>query len=92
MNFRILINYVRDDIAEKLFRNNVKMVENKIQFFYIEFNCTWVQIHSHVSSSKMRNMLSNDDGWHDCFKKYAHGGLQHAESQFATKNQYYDHR
>ena len=49
------------------------MVENKIQFFYIEFNCTWVEIHLHVSSSKMRNMLSNDDGWHDCFKKYAHG-------------------
>ena len=33
MNFRILIYYVRDDIAEELFRNNVKMVENKIQFF-----------------------------------------------------------
>ena len=73
MNFRILINYVRDDIAEELFRNNVKMVENKIQFFYIEFNCTWVEIHLHESSIKIRIMLSNDDGWLDCFKRYAHG-------------------
>ena len=75
MNFRILINYVRDDIAEELFRNNVKMVENKIQFFYIEFNCTWVEIHSHVSSSKMRNMLSNDNGWHDLLQKVCTWGF-----------------
>ena len=34
----ILIDYVRDDIAEDFFRNNVKMEKNKIQCFYLEFN------------------------------------------------------
>ena len=33
INYRILIKYARDDIAWKLFRNNVTMKENKIQIF-----------------------------------------------------------
>ena len=37
INYRILIKYARDDIAWKLFRNNVTMKENKIQIVYIEF-------------------------------------------------------
>ena len=28
INYRILINYARDDIAEEFFRNNVKMEKN----------------------------------------------------------------
>ena len=31
----ILIKYERDDIAWKLFQNDVTMKENKIQIFYI---------------------------------------------------------
>ena len=40
IDYRILIDYVRDDIAEEFFRNtcNVKMEKNKIQCFYLEFN------------------------------------------------------
>ena len=35
INYRILIKYARDDIAWKLFQNNVTMRENKIQNFFL---------------------------------------------------------
>ena len=37
INYRILINYAREDIAWKLFQNNVTMKENRIQIFYTAF-------------------------------------------------------
>ena len=58
INYRILIKYARDDIAWKLFRNNVTMRENKIQNFFMEFNGAWIENHLHLSSSKNRDMLS----------------------------------
>ena len=36
INDRILINYMRDDIAEKKIWINVKMKADKIQVFYIK--------------------------------------------------------
>ena len=35
------------------FQNNVKMKENKIQFFYIDLNGAWIRNHLHMSSSAM---------------------------------------
>ena len=85
IDYRILIDYVRDDIAEEFFRNNVKMEKNKIQFFYIEFNGAWVEIHLHVSSSENYIMLSEATGYPDCSKNLHMGVFQHAESKFAIR-------
>ena len=37
INYRILINYAREDIAWKLFQNNVTIKESRIQIFYTAF-------------------------------------------------------
>ena len=42
----MLIKYVRDDIAQEFFQNNVQM--EKKSFFYKGFNSTWVKTHLHV--------------------------------------------
>ena len=71
---------MRDDIAEEFFRNNVKMEKNKIQFFYIEFNGAWVEIHLRVSSSENYITLSDATGCPDWSKNLDRGVFQHAES------------
>ena len=85
INYRILIKYATDDIAWKLFRNNVTLKENKIQFFYIEFNGAWIENHLRVSSSENYNMLSKATGCPNCSKNLHRGVFQHAESKFAIR-------
>ena len=75
----ILIKYERDDIAWKLFQNDVTMKENKIQIFYI---AAWIENHLHVSSSENYNMLSNATGCPYCSKNLHREVFQHAESKF----------
>ena len=72
INNRILIKCARDDIARKLFWNNVTMKEIKIQNVYIQFGGAWIESPFRVSSSKHRNMLSNVTGCPNMLQKFAH--------------------
>ena len=62
INYRILIKYIRDHIAWKIFRNNVK-IKRKIQISCIVLNGAWIENHLHVSSSENRSMLSTPTGY-----------------------------
>ena len=64
---------MKDDYAEEVFWNNLKIIENKIQLFYIEFNGAWVENHLHMSSSENRSMLSNATSCPDHSKNFHHG-------------------
>ena len=76
---------MRDDNAEKVFRNNLIKIENKIQLLYIEFNGAWVENHLHMSSNENRNMLSNATCCPDRFENLHRVVFHHAESKLAIR-------
>ena len=76
---------MRDDNAEEVFWDNLEMIENKIQLFYIEFNGVWVENHLHISSSENRNMLSNATCCLDCSKNLHRVVFHHAKSKLTIR-------